>query len=584
MVFHRLRVISLTRLIFSLGLGIFSPIFTTIPAVAAEQIIVAVPAIDLKDPIELSLPPFEIKISIESLEKFAQEGLYTDEFKIYSDLLTEEIKELEIFLEKQREDLQKVFQKRFDVDPKIVEMFLEEPVGKEVLKRLGEIVKTGEKENGSLALTQAFKLAIADPDGLTIINLLKKFPGDIFIELEESINLSEELIQRFVEENLILTELEKQAGNLAIAEEKRDFKKFPDLRNLGNMKWEKQSLLFRNPNRERSSPVDIYLPIKSGNELIRVVVISHGLGSDLNSFVYLAEHLASYGFAVLVPEHIGSSAEKIERIFAGFSRPVDGTEFINRPLDIKYLLDELEEKINSDPIWKNRLNFQQIGIIGQSFGGYTALSLAGAPLDLEQLRTNCQSEDTKFIFNLSLLLQCQTINLPETTYNLRDERIQAAIAVNPVSSGVFGSESKGISKIEIPMMIVASTKDIFAPAIPEQIYPFISLSTPEKYLVLSKPATHFSFIGEDKENKSSIDLPAKLIGPSPTLAYPFIKLLSSAFFQVYLQNQSQSLPYLSEPYLQYLNQQPFTFSLLKSLTEEDIQKAIDNFSEKSIDQ
>ncbi|MDY7008224.1 MAG: alpha/beta hydrolase [Cyanobacteriota bacterium] len=565
------------------GFTILSPIFTTISASAAENLIISIPPLDLTEPIVVSLPPFQLKIPIESIERFAKEGEFSEEFTFYSELLTtKETKEIQTVLKKQKQELRELFQKRFDVNPTIVNTFMEEPAGQEVLKRLGKILKTGENKNGSEALQTAFQLAIEEPDGLTIINLLKNFPGDLLIEFEEGINLTEELIKRFVEERLIVTELQNQALERSLSEKKIDFNSFPDLRQPGNITWEKQSFTFRNPNRDRSSPANIYLPKNGGNQLIPVIVISHGLGSDLNSFAYLAEHLASHGFAVIVPEHIGSSAEKLENIFAGFSRPVDGMEFINRPLDIKYLLDKLEVKIDSDPIWRGQLNFQQVGIIGQSFGGYTALSLAGAPLDLEDLRKDCQSEDTKFIFNLSLLLQCQTSNLPtEITNNLRDERITAAIAINPISSGVFGPEK--ISKIAIPLMIVASTRDIFAPPIPEQIYPFISLTTTEKYLVISEPATHFSFIGVEEEEEVSIELPIKLIGPDPNLAYPFMQTLGLAFFQTYLINQSQSLPYLSGSYLQFINQQPFNFSVLRSLTEEDLQQAIDSFSKRFSD-
>ncbi|WP_371357602.1 alpha/beta hydrolase, partial [Hydrocoleum sp. CS-953] len=358
MVIHRLLTKSISRFIFSLGLGILSPIFTPIPAIPAEKIIIAIPDINIEDPIEIYLPAFQIKITVKSLENFAKEGQYTDEFILYSELLKDEIKELQQLLRQQKKEVQELLETPFDLDPSIVEAFMEEPAGKEALKRLGEIIQTGENQNGSEALQRAFELAVADPDGLTIINLLKKFPGDIFIELQEGINLVDELTERFVEENRILTELQTQAENVAVSQDKRNFNNLPDLRKPGNTRWEKQSFTFRNPNRDRSSPADIYLPNISRNQLIPVVVISHGLGSDLNSFVYLAEHLASHGFAVIVPEHIGSNAEKIERIFAGFSRPVDGMTFINRPLDIKYLLDEIEEKIGSDPRWQGRLNLQ----------------------------------------------------------------------------------------------------------------------------------------------------------------------------------------------------------------------------------
>ncbi|MDE5068274.1 MAG: alpha/beta hydrolase [Trichodesmium sp. St16_bin4-tuft] len=551
---------------FSLGLSILSPIFTPILAIAAEQIIISVPDINIKNPIEVYIRDFQIKILVKSLENLAEEDKQTEEFNLYSELLKEEVYE--------------VLQKPFNLDPTFVEAFMKEPMGKEMLKRLGKIIQTGDNQNGSEAIKKSFELALADPNGLTIINLLNKFPGDIFIELQEGVNLVDELIKNFVEKNRILTGLQRQAEDLALAEKKRNFKFFPDLRMPGNITFKKQSFSFRNPYRKRSSPVDIYLPNISGNNLIPVVVISHGLGSDISSFVYLAKHLASHGFAVIVPKHIGSDAEKLEKMFAGLSRPVDGMTFINRPLDIKYSLDEIEEKIGSDPIWQGKLNFQNVGIIGQSFGGYTALSVAGAPLNIKQLSKDCQSEDIQLILNLSLLFQCQMTDLgKEVTPSLADERIKAVIAINPISSILFGTDSKGMSKdmseIKVPVMIIAGTEDLFAQPIPEQIYPFISLTTPEKYLVISKPGTHFSFIQE--EENVPVELPKKLIGPDPNLAYPYLQALSVAFFRVYIQNQSESLLYLSESYLQYLNQEPFTFSLLKSLTEVDIQKVLESY-------
>ena len=139
----------------------------------------------------------------------------------------------------------------------------------------------------------------------------------------------------------------------------------------------------------------------------------------------------------------------------------------------------------------------------------------------------------------------------EVTPSLADERIKAVIAINPISSILFRTDSQGMSKdmseIKVPVMIITGTEDLFAQPIPEQIYPFISLTTPEKYLVISKPGTHFSFIQE--EENVPVELPKKLIGPDPNLAYPYLQALSVAFFRVYIQNQSESLLYLSESYL-----------------------------------
>jgi len=68
---------------------------------------------------------------------------------------------------------------------------------------------------------------------------------------------------------------------------------------------------------------------------------------------------------------------------------------INRPLDVKYLLDELERRDKSDLSFQ--LNLQQVGVIGQSLGA-TALALAGATFNFKQLQNDCE--------DLSNFLEC----------------------------------------------------------------------------------------------------------------------------------------------------------------------------------
>jgi predicted dienelactone hydrolase len=177
-------------------------------------------------------------------------------------------------------------------------------------------------------------------------------------------------------------------------------------------------------------------------------------------------------------------------------------EFIDRPLDVKYLLDELERLDAANP--NLQLNLRQVGVIGQSFGGYTVLALAGASLNFEQLQKDCKAlEDS---LNVSLLLQCRALELPRIQYNLRDERVKAAIAINPITSSIFGKD--GMSDIQIPVTLVSSSDDKIAPALPEQIQPFTWLNNPEKYLVLLEGGTHFC----QRIGSTTIWIP-----PSPTM-------------------------------------------------------------------
>lgn len=270
--------------------------------------------------------------------------------------------------------------------------------------------------------------------------------------------------------------------------------------------------------------------------------------------------MASYGFAVAVPEHPGSNSEQLRSLFSGRTNEIaEPNEFINRPLDVKYLLDRLQLLDSSSPSFQ--LNLQQVGVIGQSFGGYTALALAGASLNFKQLKQDCKN--LKDNWNVSLLLQCQALQLPSTQYNLSDQRIKAAIAINPITSSVLGQA--GLSQIKIPVMIVSGSSDTIAPALPEQILPFSWLNVPDKYLVLIERATHFSIIGPSQPGQDPVTLPSQAIGPTPAIARRYMSALSVAFCETYIAGNTQYRPYLNSSYTQAISQAPLGISLVQSL-------------------
>jgi predicted dienelactone hydrolase len=64
-------------------------------------------------------------------------------------------------------------------------------------------------------------------------------------------------------------------------------------------------------------------------------------------------------------------------------------------------------------------------------GGYTALALAGAELNLEELRSVCKNRNP-LLKSGGDWLQCAAADLPEKRVQLRDRRIAGAIALNPV--------------------------------------------------------------------------------------------------------------------------------------------------------
>ena len=438
---------------------------TTTAAVGAEKIF-------------LDYGPLQFSLSVEALEIYAREGKIEPEFDTYAKFLNEE----------QLEQLQTLLVTKADLTPVAVSQFLYSPQGEAILQQLSQVIQTQAGQPGFYGIRAALILAAADEEGLTPLNVLKKFPTfGIKIASERGFEILDQLGKMIEETEKAIAAVEKQAIIEASESKLPSYTLLSDLREDGTFTVTKQTLTLEDKSRDRTIPTDLYLPQQQSSNLLPLVVISHGLGSERTTFEYLARHLASHGFAVAALEHPGSNAQQIQALINGLADEVTPPyELIDRPLDVKFLLDELQSSFGQ------QLNVQQVGVIGQSFGGYTILALAGAQLNFEQLQQDCQPSNSDL--NLSLLLQCSALELPETNYNLQDKRVTAAIAINPVTSSIFG-EAK-LSQIKTPVMLVASSNDAVTPALSEQIIPFTWLPSPEKYLVLMKSATHFSTLAE----------------------------------------------------------------------------------------
>ncbi|AFY40771.1 alpha/beta hydrolase [Nostoc sp. PCC 7107] len=542
------------KLLKYLSLGLLSTVLSATPSWGAERI-------------SFFYPPFgEFSLSTDALETFAKEGKITGELDTYAQRATPQ----------QLAQLRELLQQRFSATPTLVSQFTYSPIGEQVVQRLGELILTESRQNGFYALRAAFILAAADSqEGLTVVNIIRKFPSPtIKLNFEEGIKIVNNLSELLKDRDAAVAFLQKQAiaqtSNANI-----DFSQKPDLRQPGKLGVQKLYFELNDAKRDRRLPVDVYLPETTASTSFPLIVISHGLASDRYALAYLAQHLVSYGFAVAVLEHPGSNAQRFQKYFAGLAGPPQPREFIDRPLDVKFVLDELQRLETFNPSLKGKLNFQQVGLIGHSFGGYTVLTLAGAKLNFAQLSRDCYPNRS---LNLSLLLQCQAAELPPTDYALQDPRIKAVMAINPINSSVLGES--GISQIKVPVMLVTGSQDIFAPAIPEQIRPFTWLAEPNKYLVLIENATHFSALQESTPENNVLPVPSGLLGPDPAPVYSYLKALSVAFMETNLLNNAEYSTYLQPSYTQYLSQAPLNMTLLSSLSTEQLAQALKNGTNK----
>ncbi|MGF1514021.1 MAG: alpha/beta hydrolase [Elainellaceae cyanobacterium] len=495
--------------------------------------------------------PIELTVTIDSIEAYLEDGTVRSDLAGYINRLTPE----------QLENVEEVLQTPVDAEQVAIANFLYTRQGEAILRRVGDVVRT-RSNPGFYALRAGLILAAGQEGGLTPLGFLKAFPTDsIIVDIERGLDVFREFQQLVgatataVDQIAALSQEAASAGGVIIDPN--------EPRRRGTYAWQESTFEVSDRPRRRRFLVDLYLPERENAPL---VVISHGLGSNRSSFRYLAAHLASRGYAVAAPNHPGSDASYIGALLEGTASQVtEPGEFADRPLDITALLDALERQAEAGDI--PLVNLENVGIVGQSFGGYTALALAGAEINFPELLADCPEGQVSDTLNLSLLLQCRALELrvdeAQDVRSLMDSRIKAAIAINPIGSSVFGQT--GVQQIDIPTMIMAGSNDFVAPTLFEQLVPFTWLAGEDKYLVLLENGTHFSVIGESVDGTGLVALPPEILGPEPDLAQDYVEALSLSFFEVHLRDQPDYLPYLSSAYAAALGRDPIPLRLVQSL-------------------
>ena len=363
--------------------------------------------------IKFNLSVLEFKIEVTDLEMFAKTGKISDRLDFYLKRISPE----------QRESLQEFLQQSYDVDPVFVYRFSRTSVGTKLLERLGDIVQIPEDINGFYGLRAAIVKAAAYPEGVNFINFLKSFPTDIKLNLEEALRLAKNIknTEKEVKSFVASLETEDTISN------KGNTNNISDLSTLGEFKTRQETLKIYDKQRDRNIITDLYLPQESINN-VPLIIVSNGLGAKRSRFAELANYLASYGFAVVIPEHPGTSHRRQQEFIEGLHQEnFEATDFVDRPLDISFVLDSLAT-INQNELNK-RLDLKNVGIFGYSIGGTTALSLAGAELNFSHLEQNCN--ETLDLTNISTLYQCRALEITKRNVSLADDRIDAAFLFVP---------------------------------------------------------------------------------------------------------------------------------------------------------
>jgi predicted dienelactone hydrolase/ABC-type amino acid transport substrate-binding protein len=513
--------------------------------------------------------PVVLRLSVDSLETFAETGAVTDDLKLYARFMGDPL----------LQQLRTGLNFRFPLDVVTVDNVAYSPLGRDVLFNLGKVVQATPGENGQLALRAAVinAAASADPDGWTLVDALRAFPTQsIDIDLMDLLALRQELALYFSYNQAANAAIQAQAEAEALTEADLDVAGLPDLSQPGPYSFQKDTVTVTNPATRQTAEgltvnydfdSDIYVPLGL-TEPAPIVIISHGFGDVKESFTFLAEHLASYGFIAILPDHVGSDLAYRQTYLEGrLNTLLSPMEFVNCPQEISFLIDRLEELTATSPEWSAIADLTRIGVVGDSLGASTALALAGAEINYNRLVYNCDQDNV--IFNFALYLECRARFLPPQNYDLKDPRVKAVIAAHTVGGGLYGHE--GFSQIDVPLLMVAGGNDIVSTVVTEQIHPFVWTQTQPKYLAMFEGGTHFtSKPGRDGAG----GIFALLAGEHRDVGSRYYKILSIAFWNAHLRGQEEFLPYLTARYGQVVSEgQPMAMDIITSLSATQLETA-----------
>lgn len=266
--------------------------------------------------------------------------------------------------------------------------------------------------------------------------------------------------------------------------------------------------------RDRQVPAKIYYPAQGAGPF-PVIVFSHGLGGTREGYEYLGRQWASHGYVSVHIQHRGSD----ELVWKGSLRPLekmrkaakDVNNSLNRPADVRFAIDQVELLAKEPGPLAARLDLKRLGVAGHSFGGWTALAVAG------QVFTLPGGRDVTFA----------------------DPRVKAAI---PMSAPVPQDKSqldRAFGQIKIPCLYLTGTADdspIGETSADQRRLVFDHASASERFLVTFNGGDHLVFAGPK---------PFRTGGERDPVFHKLIRLASTTFWDAYLKGQRPAKEFLT---------------------------------------
>jgi predicted dienelactone hydrolase len=495
------------------------------------------------DTLQLRLGLLQTTVKVNDLEFWLTTGKIPPRLNTYRWFLTPELRQR--------------LQQEVDMDATVAQSFLDQlwkqSEGEQFLQQLTTAFPKSDKETLKNTLT----LTLEENNSLNFLSFVKTYPNSrLKVDLSAVAQMTLQLQSASLENKLLQPQLNKLFQDSEI----NYLPKNLNPSEMGTETVYSQSLRLNDSLRQRIIPIQIYYSQQTKGPLI---LMSHGFAADRFFAEYLARHLASHGFTVVSIEHPGSNIQALISSTYGMdiNEILPSQEFIDRPQDVKFVLDKLARFNATIPYLKDKFNTTEVTLIGHSFGGYTAFALAGATVDFKKLRKVCQ-QVTPLGRSPADWLQCAAAKLPYRQQNFKDNRIKQIIALNPIVGNIFSD----LSQITVPTLILSNTEDGITPTVTHQLQPFQQLGG-EKYLLIGKGATHMSVTDISNLNSSvgQSTLVREVMGKEANPLRNGVKGVSLAFIAQLTPEAAQYKPFLSNHYLHTLHNSTISLAFTSSL-------------------
>ncbi len=467
-----------------------------------------------------------------------------------------------ILTPQQRSQIQDVLKAKFKIDVVATRDFLNTDVGNRLSSALASVTPR-EDRVGVLDVKTALILGARSPEGLSLNSFIEAYPNrSLDIDVDRAFEILRNFNGSFWQSQAFMAAIAPQ-----LAPRNPDLNLPFDPTQPGSAKVEVLNLKLNDQERRRDIPVDVYWSTEA-SAAKPIIVFSHGLGSVRTDMRYLAEHLASYGYVVAALEHPGSNETHVKKALTLQAPLLEAEEFLNRPKDISFVLDQLKTLNGTAGSLQGKLASDRAMVVGYSLGGATALSIAGAEMQLTQLKQRCPGN--VLAFSLGENAQCFAKGLPEDRYQLRDPRIKAAIAFSPTTSLLFGET--GLSKIAVPTVIGSGSADKTTPALTEQVIAFDKMPSP-KWLVGFVGGTHLTI----KDPSTTVDQAGQpdtlytggeVVGEQAVDVRNYVKAIALSMAAQLTDDAARYTILLTPEYAQYASTERFPIRLVTKIPPE----------------